>query len=320
MPRHDLEDLRCRGALAKTMRVRVGCEFRYETQAPVPMLMLVRARPDAEHRDPSMSPSWTEPSLDVREYRDGFGNPCWRLVLPTGQSVVRYDAIVEVSGDAGRGGARCAAGARRGPAGRHAGVHAPEPLHRVGPAAGRCLAAVRRHAADLGAGPGRLRLGARERRVRLRAERAVHHGAGRVQAASGCLPRLRADQRGVLPGAEHPGPLHLRLPAATSPSSRRTCRWTSTPGSRRTWAAGGTRSTRATTCRGSGGSRSRTAATPWTWRSRRPTAPPTLTSMVVWADEIAERRAPRLRPDREQRPDPESSARRTLTRGARTER
>src|SRR5687768_11644604 len=80
------------------MRVRVGCEFRYQTQAPVPMLMLVRARPDAEHEIRYES-QWTEPDLDIREYRDGFENPCWRMVLPPGESVIRYDAVVEVSGE-----------------------------------------------------------------------------------------------------------------------------------------------------------------------------------------------------------------------------
>jgi transglutaminase-like putative cysteine protease len=80
------------------MRVRVGCEFTYETQAPVPMVMLVRARPDADHEILYES-QWTEPNLAIHEYRDGFQNPCWRLVLPAGRSVVRYDAVVEVSGE-----------------------------------------------------------------------------------------------------------------------------------------------------------------------------------------------------------------------------
>src|SRR5829696_8805362 len=88
--------LRCRGAVANTMRVRVGCEFRYQTQAPVPMLMLVRARPDAEHQTLYES-TWTEPTIPLREYRDSFGNPCWRLLLPEGAATIRYDAIVEVS-------------------------------------------------------------------------------------------------------------------------------------------------------------------------------------------------------------------------------
>jgi transglutaminase-like putative cysteine protease len=60
--------------------------------------MLVRARPDAEHRTVYES-RWTEPALDLGEYDDVFGNPCWRLVLPPGKSSVRYDAVVEISGD-----------------------------------------------------------------------------------------------------------------------------------------------------------------------------------------------------------------------------
>jgi len=78
------------------MRVRVGCEFRYQTQAPVPMLMLVRARPDAEHETLYES-TWTEPNVPLREYRDSFGNPFWRLVLPSGDSMIRYDAVVNVN-------------------------------------------------------------------------------------------------------------------------------------------------------------------------------------------------------------------------------
>lgn len=62
------------------------------------MLMLVRARPDAEHQTVYES-QWTEPQMALREYQDSFGNPCWRLVLPTGASLVRYDAVVEVSGE-----------------------------------------------------------------------------------------------------------------------------------------------------------------------------------------------------------------------------
>jgi len=62
------------------------------------MVMLVRARPDAEHTTLYES-QWTEPEIDLREYRDSFENPCWRLVLPQGSSLVRYDAIVDVSGE-----------------------------------------------------------------------------------------------------------------------------------------------------------------------------------------------------------------------------
>ena len=80
------------------MRVRVGCEFDYESDFPVPMLMLVRARPDGEH-DVVYESRWTEPEIPIREYFDSFGNLCWRFVAPGGPITLRYDAVVEVSGE-----------------------------------------------------------------------------------------------------------------------------------------------------------------------------------------------------------------------------
>jgi transglutaminase-like putative cysteine protease len=80
------------------MRVRVGCEFEYESDGPVPMLMLVRARPDGEHHTVYES-RWVEPEIPVREYADTFGNLCWRLTLPGGPITLRYDAVVEISGE-----------------------------------------------------------------------------------------------------------------------------------------------------------------------------------------------------------------------------
>src|SRR5690348_7081532 len=76
-------------------QLRVGCQFDYESNGPVPTLMLVRPRPDGEHRTRYES-RWLEPDVPVREYQDGFGNRCWRLTLPGGPVTIRYDAIVEV--------------------------------------------------------------------------------------------------------------------------------------------------------------------------------------------------------------------------------
>jgi transglutaminase-like putative cysteine protease len=79
------------------VRVRVGCEFDYLAEGPVPMLMLARARPDGPHTI-VYEARWLEPDLPVHEYRDGFGNACWRLLLPGGPVRIRYDAVVEVDG------------------------------------------------------------------------------------------------------------------------------------------------------------------------------------------------------------------------------
>jgi transglutaminase-like putative cysteine protease len=77
------------------MRVRVGCEFGWETDGPVPMLMLVRPRPDADHTALYES-RWFRPEVPLHEYTDGFGNLCWRVTAPGGPFTVRYDAVVEI--------------------------------------------------------------------------------------------------------------------------------------------------------------------------------------------------------------------------------
>jgi transglutaminase-like putative cysteine protease len=77
------------------MRVRVGCEFQYRSVVPTAAVMLVRARSDRAHHTVYES-RWADPSLPIREYRDSFGNGCWRLTFPEGPTVVRYDAVVDV--------------------------------------------------------------------------------------------------------------------------------------------------------------------------------------------------------------------------------
>src|SRR5687768_10117582 len=81
-------------AAEASIRLRVGCEFQLESDAPVPLLMLVRARPNGEHRTLHES-HWCTPDVPLHEYVDGFGNFCWRFTAPGGPLTVRYDAVVE---------------------------------------------------------------------------------------------------------------------------------------------------------------------------------------------------------------------------------
>jgi len=81
---------------ADRMRIRVGCEFEYASEAAVPMLMMVRAQPDGEQQTLYES-RWTEPQLAVREYVDTFENHCWRFTAPAGPFRIRYDAVVVTS-------------------------------------------------------------------------------------------------------------------------------------------------------------------------------------------------------------------------------
>ena len=79
------------------MRVRVGCEFAYESIGFTPTVWQVRPRMGMGQ--PIVRESWvTSPDLPRTSYIDGFGNVCDRVTLPSGGIDVRYDAEVEVSG------------------------------------------------------------------------------------------------------------------------------------------------------------------------------------------------------------------------------
>jgi len=80
------------------MRVRVGCEFHYDSAAPTPTVWQVRPRADAAQR--LTGESWdAEPPLPRTSYHDAYGNVCDRMTLPAGHALVRYDAHVEVPGN-----------------------------------------------------------------------------------------------------------------------------------------------------------------------------------------------------------------------------
>jgi transglutaminase-like putative cysteine protease len=79
------------------MRIRVGCEFQYDSAVPTPTVWQVRPRAEPAQR--LASESWgTSPSLSWSSYHDAYGNVCDRLTLPPGEAVVRYDAQVDVPG------------------------------------------------------------------------------------------------------------------------------------------------------------------------------------------------------------------------------
>lgn len=79
------------------LRLRVGCEFLYETPVPTPTVLLVEPHRVAPHQ--VLQATWeTDPAIASTSYYDLFGNLCRRLVLPVGPARLRYDAVVELSG------------------------------------------------------------------------------------------------------------------------------------------------------------------------------------------------------------------------------
>ncbi|MEP6659872.1 MAG: transglutaminase family protein [Acidimicrobiales bacterium] len=80
------------------MLVRVGCEFVQRATMPTHAVLQVEPRPDGDFY--VADASWDEQTTATsRVYVDGLGNVCRRLTLPAGQSVIRFDARVQVSAE-----------------------------------------------------------------------------------------------------------------------------------------------------------------------------------------------------------------------------
>ena len=73
-------------------RLRLGCEFNHIAQGPTPATFIVRPADAA-----IVAEGWAaDPAVDRHTYTDGHGNEVWRLMLPAGESLVSYYAVVEV--------------------------------------------------------------------------------------------------------------------------------------------------------------------------------------------------------------------------------
>ncbi len=67
------------------MRISAGFTIAYDCPPPVPMLLTLSVHPGL--RDRLLTPEWirTDPGVEVRQYLDGFGNLCSRVLAPTGR-------------------------------------------------------------------------------------------------------------------------------------------------------------------------------------------------------------------------------------------
>ena len=86
---------------ALTLQVHVGCEFRFETEAPSPSVFQVEPQPGFRHE--VVRENWEiEPDLPLEMYHDAFGNMCRRVSMPEGHLTIAYDAVVEVPSEPDR--------------------------------------------------------------------------------------------------------------------------------------------------------------------------------------------------------------------------
>ncbi|MEY2424296.1 MAG: hypothetical protein QOI95_4363 [Acidimicrobiaceae bacterium] len=78
------------------MRVRVGCEFVQRADAEVHAVLQVEPRLDG--RFALLDEHWDNaPPAASSRYVDDFGNLCRRVNVPSGESTMRYSAIVELA-------------------------------------------------------------------------------------------------------------------------------------------------------------------------------------------------------------------------------
>ena len=76
-------------------RLRVGCEFTYAADIDTPAVLQVE--PAESALVTVAAHEWSnEPQIRLRRYLDLYGNYCQRVILPSGRSTLRFDALVLV--------------------------------------------------------------------------------------------------------------------------------------------------------------------------------------------------------------------------------
>jgi len=80
------------------MHIRVGYELQYTLPQPTPMILTLSIHYSRAGDLVRPDHMFTDPSVPIRAYRDGFGNWCTRLVAPAGKMRIWTDTVVRDSG------------------------------------------------------------------------------------------------------------------------------------------------------------------------------------------------------------------------------
>jgi transglutaminase-like putative cysteine protease len=80
------------------MQLRVGCELIYRCTQPTPMILALSVHYTRASDIVRPDHLVTNPPLPIRQYRDGFGNWCSRVVAPPGLTTFTTDAVVNDDG------------------------------------------------------------------------------------------------------------------------------------------------------------------------------------------------------------------------------
>jgi transglutaminase-like putative cysteine protease len=80
------------------MHIRAGYEIAFRTLQPTPIILMLTVHPSRAKDLLTNDEIRSVPSAPMRQYRDGFGNICTRVVAPAGLTEFRSDLIVWDSG------------------------------------------------------------------------------------------------------------------------------------------------------------------------------------------------------------------------------
>ena len=80
------------------MLIRAGYEIAFDCPAPTPMILMLSVRPERAHDLVTPQTLKASAGLQLRAYRDGFGNACHRLIAPAGPVSFSADFLIRDSG------------------------------------------------------------------------------------------------------------------------------------------------------------------------------------------------------------------------------
>jgi transglutaminase-like putative cysteine protease len=80
------------------MHIRAGYEIAFRTLQPTPIILMLTVHPSRAQDLLTSDEITSLPSVPMRQYRDGFGNICTRVVAPAGLTEFRADIIIRDSG------------------------------------------------------------------------------------------------------------------------------------------------------------------------------------------------------------------------------
>jgi transglutaminase-like putative cysteine protease len=76
------------------MYIRAGYDIAFQVFAPTPMVLMLTVHPSRAKDLLTEDRLITTPALDARQYCDGYGNTCTRIVAPPGVTVFRSDFVI----------------------------------------------------------------------------------------------------------------------------------------------------------------------------------------------------------------------------------